>query len=787
MSNNYVLSIPEDLASLEQDMNAWWNLPYDLRKIGNDNCIKKYGCTNEQLYNIMKAKLVQVDISEFDKGLSLETYLYKNKRILKGITEATFKVDPEDEVKGFTDDGQINDRLARIAKSIDIANTIDDEIVIINDFISDRCPDYTLEDLEYKYSQYQIANFDHRLKADNFSVELWGRTVPDMYTYMKNKIETMELAKNEEKYTPSLEQQRLDNYRNTVIRESSNDNIKKMIRALDCYKKSNLRSVYESVILEQFGDTIEIRGHSYRQDMPGVMPFLTYYEYLHNTKHLDQRKIHTRNPFCYVLNRINNKRNIEDLYNNHDNEAMLDNGWNPYIKPTAEAFQRAYERQIQFFDENYNFNIYDISNFYTNREIDYLSEDARINRSLTPIFITLLGTNNNPKSIVDRKYKYTDFTRLGICLNSDLKKVLTYELEEEYTDKVEKGRALEHITKDQEKINTVYRLKTIDISKIESEITTLHLLTFFVTTDIKKAIREGLDTYLENQDKSKFAFDSLLTLLNNKRTNRSMSLYVMVATFLDSIFRVANIYDKNSDKKSIAFNTRGKSYVNSEGSNRRKIYIMYNGDVRGYKKKKTDKDIAWLLKNVNKDTMNFFDDKSSYTDQPDYYDFDTYMRDYKATNESAGFLSLIESMRDILTPSSFIQEATLLQYSVQDLENKYMEIANLLQSYTENDLEGIKKQCKELIILYNICSIIFKNNQNDPEVQRIPAIKNSIYNRLMMYLKVIKNLEPEFDIIKYSEPNYEYEDINIGWKNSVYMYSSDNFQYDLRYADKHQE
>ena len=55
-----------------------------------------------------------------------------------------------------------------------------------------------------------------------------------------------------------------------------------------------------------------------------------------------------------------NKKNIEDAYNNHDNEAMLDMGWNPYIKPTAEAFQRAYERQIQFFEENYSYNIYDI-------------------------------------------------------------------------------------------------------------------------------------------------------------------------------------------------------------------------------------------------------------------------------------------------------------------------------------------------------------------------------------------------------------------------------------------
>ena len=50
------------------------------------------------------------------------------------------------------------------------------------------------------------------------------------------------------------------------------------------------------------------------------------------------------------------KKNIEDAYNNHDNEAMLNMGWNPYIKPTAEAFKRAYERQMEFFEENYSYN-----------------------------------------------------------------------------------------------------------------------------------------------------------------------------------------------------------------------------------------------------------------------------------------------------------------------------------------------------------------------------------------------------------------------------------------------
>ena len=769
MQNGYVLSIPKNLASLEQDMIAWLNLPYDLRKQGNDACIRKYGCTNEQLYNIMKAKLVNIDMSEYDHDLSMETYLFKNKRVLKGITEATFKVDPEDAVSGFTNDGQINDRLSKIKRSNDITDSVDDDVVMINDFVDDNNPDYTLEDLEQRYQMYLSANSDHRKKADNYSMEIWGRNVINMYAYMKGKFETIAAAKDENSYTPTLEQQRLDSFRHTVMNESSNDIVNSIVRSLDCYKKSDTRSVYESVILEQFGDTINLNGHSFRQDMPGVMPFLTYYEYLHNTRHLDQRKIHAKNPFCYVLNRINNKKNIEDLYNNHDNGAMLDNGWNPYIKPTAEAFKRAYERQVQFFDENYNFDIYNIADFHTGDSDDVLTEETRSNVALSPIFVTFLTNSTSPAKLVDRTYKYEDFNRLGISLSSDLKKVYSYEMMEDYVNRVNSKNGIEEI----DRVNTVYRLKTDNLSKSGSG--NLHLLTLFVTPDIKKDIREGLATYMDNQDNSKYSFDSILSVMNNKRVNRSLSIYIMIAMFLDSIFRVSNVYDKNSDK-GVSYNFLGKAKNKQDGS-KRKIYIMYNGDLSGYKSNKIDKKVKWLLDNVDRIKMNFFDNNIIVPTQPDYYDFNTYINDFKntSTNESAKFLSLIEEMRKILTPTSFIQESTF-DYSVEDIDLRFKIAIQLLDSYNETELEGIKKQCKELFILYNICSIVIKNAKNDPDAKLLETILVSIDYKLNFYIRFIKNLEPDFDIYEYSKLPYD-PDHDIIWKNSVYCYGSNNFKY----------
>ena len=109
---------------------------------------------------------------------------------------------------------------------------------------------------------------------------------------------------------------------------------------------------------------------------------------------------------------------------------------------------------------------------------------------------------------------------------------------------------------------------------------------------------------MDNQDNSKYSFDSILSVMNNKRVNRSLSIYIMIAMFLDSIFRVSNVYDKNSDK-GVSYNFLGKA-KNKQNGSKRKIYIMSNGDLSGYKSNKIDKKVKWLLDNVDRIKMNFF-------------------------------------------------------------------------------------------------------------------------------------------------------------------------------------
>ena len=659
MDNYNVIDIPEDLDSLEEDYNNWLDLPFDSRKASNSICIKKYGCTNEQLYQIIKDKLTNTSINEQESEIPLKQYLFRNKRILRESTDSN---------------------------------------------------------------------------------------------------------------VPSVEDRELIEYRNT-IRNESNDYVMSNIRAIDCLEESDNRTNYESYILENFGDTININGHNYRQDMPGVMPFLTYYEYLHNTKSLDQRKIHARNPFVYVLNRINNRKNIEAAYANHDNEALIEMGWNPYVEPNTESFKYARERQIDFFNEYYGFNICDISKFHTSKaeELLEVSNDVTYNTKLQPIFIVLISSTYKPDKITNKKYTYNDFSKIGLSLDSSLDSVYFYRLGTTTTTDKKYTFALNTTAE----INSIKELEKVDITK-DNELTakSLHILTFFVTPRVKAAIKNGIKFYIKNQTTGD-QFDSIISVVNDKyKKDISFGLHILVAQFIDSIFRISSIYNKN-DLRLVKY---------KENSN---IYIIYNGTVSGYKKNKVDSNIAWLQKNGNRDSMNFFDTKNPDGDNIDFYDFDSYIQKYSFVNTVDGvkleYYNAVQNMYDILTPTSIITESILdpgVVLSADNIFNSYKNSIEVLAQYDSSNIEGIKKEAKELFILYSICDSLIKQSSAEPDIDRLVPIKLSIEKAMNFYINVIKQEEANFNIKEYSDLKINGKSVDkFHWKNRVLKYDTSSFKY----------
>ena len=749
MQADNVLDIPNDLDSLEMDMNDWLSLTYDQRKKSDDACIARYGCNNIQLYNMLKAKLMNVDLSDFEKETTLEQFIIHNRRVLK---EANVKTQDTELPAGFTATGLLNDKLNKISAGNNVSK-IDDALVVINDFLDDRHPDYSPEDLEAKYNKYLNSNPDKKRLSDSYSMKIWGDSVFNMYTAMKAKFDTLKNPSAEDdtdiqEFTPSKDDQNLENYKTTVQTELAvnNDKLEMLVRKFDCFDSNKSRSLYENYVLEQFGKTIKVGQYTYRQDMPGVMPFLTYYEYLHNPNGLDEKKIVGGRAFQYVLNKINSREELREAWNAGDKEKLLEMGWNPYVKPTNENIEYAREKQIKWFDEHFGFEMYDISKFHTNKPDELLEANSAKPEALQPIFITVnvSAVSGIFKSkFVEKLLNPHNYYNMGISMNSDLGTVYRY-------TEVSDGKA--------------NRLEIFNLEKDYDRNTNFEVLTIFVPGSIKTKIRNGLKSYTINQDNSVYAFDNVTTIVNDKPKLKSFSIYMLMADFLDSIFKICNIYDEVDSIAPI-----NKKRVKES----KKIYILYRGIVSKYKSNDVDKKIKWLQKNVEYTDMNFID--SEKMSDIEYYSFDKYLKKYDNPN----LQEVANEIRGCLTPTAFINESNdygLSEENYDTMLDRYNTAHELLATYDQTNIDGMKKQIASLYYLSAILNRTMNNiSKDDPKMISYNTLNNSINNEIRTYYVVIKQAEPEFNFDDYMNHS-EYEGRQVVIDDKVFKFSSDKFK-----------
>ena len=81
MDSNNVITVTNNLEELELDMSLWNNLTYDQRKISDMECVAKYGCTNIELYNSIKAKLVRYQSMSDTEGYLNEEFIAPDNNV----------------------------------------------------------------------------------------------------------------------------------------------------------------------------------------------------------------------------------------------------------------------------------------------------------------------------------------------------------------------------------------------------------------------------------------------------------------------------------------------------------------------------------------------------------------------------------------------------------------------------------------------------------------------------------------------------------------------------------
>ena len=131
---------------LEDDWQKYCELPYRLKVLCNERCLRLYGCKNESQYIRLKSEFAKKDIGN------------------SKITE--FRYTP----MGFTE--SVEDEIL-IKQARDYMNAGGHSILLLN---------YdNLANLNTDWYNFNNQCYDHKVIANNKSLEIYGKTVPEVY------------------------------------------------------------------------------------------------------------------------------------------------------------------------------------------------------------------------------------------------------------------------------------------------------------------------------------------------------------------------------------------------------------------------------------------------------------------------------------------------------------------------------------------------------------------------------------------------------------------------------
>lgn len=743
MDNQNVIELTNDLEYLEKDFSDWQKLTFEQRKLSDSICIEKYGCNNIELYNSIKSNIIKNQPPK-------EEPIYMNE---------DFHILKQNERSDIDQEILINN----IQDSLFIQRQ-DDNIVIINDFISDDDPDYDMEYLINRYKKYTLSNNNYKIYSNEYSLQIWGKTVPEMFNYMKSKIQRIIDGKNKDNidFFISPIDNSLIRYQKDINKTKEERNfIEYTLKAIDCFDKQE--TLYESVILEIF-----IKNNNYEQsslytkDLPYIVPYFTYDEYI---EHMEIIGVDCADitPFNYIF--INDSKKyysmIEELSkkyketsNNEIEKCLLKLGWNPAVPVNGETVKFARDKQLQWLNKNSKCNIINLSEYNL-----YIPEAAEISledfNKLEPIFIVLSHSGTLFGKIIN-KFKKSIYSHAGISLTSDLSKIYSFGIR---SNGKENGVIIE----------------TLDDYKDKNGNADLLVIAFFVDPLTKEKIIKNINWYMDNQDKTKYSIKNLARIVVNKKIESKHSLEMVCSQFVDNILKMSNIDITNKSSNLVAPSDLDKPI---DGVN---MFVLFEGKKSNFKVKEIDKKIQALKANVdfnklnvkepriiiNKIRENVFESLMIESENKNIESLLKDLRNYISIKPS------IISISEAKTPIGFNNKGGLYLQLPKDLQSEYNESHKLLSMYNETNLPGIKHELARLFYLNSIIEKKLKKinkSKNPEEYKELIDLRARILNDYTTYFKLVKTVEKDFDFMEYMKTS-DYYNKNIVVDDSTLKYS----------------
>lgn len=705
MNQYNVIDQTSSLDALENDFYKWSSLPYKFRLRADEECIRLHGCPNREYYEKQRAILLNgKDHATYTESLSYiadKDYQYKCN---------------------------LSDQLSMAAN--------------IQILVPDRYN--TFGELGLAFQVYLDITHKSRIMSDEYSRQIWGISVPDVYDYEKNRLHekgvtenTTFLYENSEYFKNLFDQQ--DNFKpvkETISHMVATDDkvgllMMKLEKATDI--PEGLVSLYESASYDiQVGLEQKL---NYERFLPHYVPYLTPDEMLGNT-------------YIESLSYDEWKTQLLEAIKVGNEDELLRLGWNPGVAFTEHSVSYARTRQKEWLEHNIP-TIVDVTNISERFDVAVTESSDSMRKvykenNLYPVYIVLSFTGT-PFGHLINLVKKSMYSHAAIALDSDLNSLYTFTFGKNFSG---------------------FKQESIQGYIKNSNNAIIDVLTIFVDKKTKDKIEKTIKTIEKNKDNTRYGFGNILNMLINRATDMEYpdNLALVCSQFVDMVFKLSNIdlFDKPNNL------VLPQDFADIANNNKKKIKIfkIYEGLAKEYTDKLAERNISVLF--AKKSPANLRYTQNIHFDPVDI----------KHVKEAE---DIFQEMTDLLTPEAvcveryipvkFSDDGDLHIAYHKDLEQQYQESHQILLNCTEENTETMKHELAKLFAMNSdIERRIKKMKKNDPSYKNLVSLRARILNDFKKYIKVVLAVEPDFDFGAYFKQS-EYYNGAISIHSSTLKYT----------------
>jgi hypothetical protein len=731
MDSYYVIDITDDLASLENDYASWVGLPFNFRKRGDEECIRRYNCTNTDLFNRIKANIIEKMGIDTDK-VSIEVPVGEANIIIPDLTD-------NDSLE--SDSLEVKKQMSR-----DLNN---------NDNIAILTPgDYKdMDELDNAYMKYINLNATAKRLSNSYSRDIWGYDVYNIYAIIRSQLDVID---DEEKVSLFSKGPILYHAENLML---DNDIIGMKLLELDSTNEalSPVEKAEYSVALEKIEESKKDNsGLVIRNFVPyftademanlGVVSTIENYAFDESVINVYPRLVKS---LMEDYTKEENKYN--PITENRLRNTIIALGWNPEVHITEESIEFARQKQLNWY-RNREPEIIDIRHL-TNESTSILESTAAMrkeyeDRDLYPIYIVMSFSGTVFGKII-RAAKKCTYSHVGMALDSNLQEIYTFK----------------YNTKDS---YNGFHIENLETYLNVSDEAIIDVIAIFVDKATRDRIQIVLKDFIDKRARTRYNFGNLLNILFDRvKSNDPENLKLVCSQFVDTVLKLANI--DLTGKSSNLVIPQDFHIV----ANKPKVFKVFEGLAKEYNERKVEGLFYTLFRKYNRNDIKY--------DQAMQFTIESMMSLIESNiidNESAN--RIVSEIRDLLTPVAVIQEkkfpievsgdGDIIVNLTKSLETEYQEAHKLLLLYDDANPKNIEGMKHELARLFFVNSVIeqktAKMNKNDERYTKLINLRARVLNDFKKYFKVVLDAEPDFDFNDYFKKS-EYNNATIVIDKSI--------------------